>query len=131
MVAGHCAAATAKLEAMYTAMSEPVIAAKFESEDWCPPDDPSADAATRRKRLLTQTSSFPPDKSACDYYVKPARSYAASSGSTDPQGAAIALVAVAKCMSENVRCDEAHALLKEAQKFIPKLDASELTMDCR
>jgi hypothetical protein len=34
-------------------------------------------------------------------------------------------------MSENVRCSEAHALLAEAQKFIPKLDASELTMDCR
>jgi hypothetical protein len=131
MLAGQCAAATQRLLTIYAALSSPPITATFDSEYWCSPDDPSADATTRRKRLMTQTSSFPPDKSACDHYVKSVRAYAASQGSTDPRGAAIALVAIAKCMSENVRCQEAHALLAEAQKFIPKLDTSELTMDCR
>jgi hypothetical protein len=132
MLTGHCAAATARLVQIYTSISSPPIAATFDSEYWCPPDDPSADAATRRKRLLTQTDSFHPDASACDHYVKPARAFAASAASDDDKrAAAIVLVAVAKCMSINVRCDEAHALLSEAQKFIPKLDSSELTMDCR
>ena len=131
MISGHCAAAQKRLEAIFTSMGEPLISAKLDADDWCSPSDPSADAETRKKRLFTQVDSFPPKRGTCDLYVKPVREYAAKYGATDGRGAAILLTAIAKCMSIEVRCDEAHKLLAEAQKFIPKLDASELTMDCR
>jgi hypothetical protein len=135
MLVGNCAAAQGQIEAILLSHGEKPdtakFSAKFDSEYWCRPDDPTVDADTRRTRLLTQVDKFPPPPEACDYYVKPVRAFAKEAGASDPRGAAIALTAVAKCMSEAQRCDEAHALLKEAQKLLPALDETELTMDCR
>lgn len=132
MLTGDCAGATARIAALHTRTGAPGnTAAQIDADYWCPADDPHADAATRKKRLLTQTSMFTIDRGACDRYVAPARAFAKSDGKSDGRAAAIVLTAVAKCMSINSRCQEAHELLEEARVFIPALNQSELTADCQ
>jgi hypothetical protein len=132
MLSGDCAGASKRLAALYVRTGAPAdTAAQIDADYWCPVDDPHADATTRRRRLLTQTSRFTIDRAACDLYTAPARAFAKASGAAEPRVAAGVLVAVAKCMSVNSRCPEAHALLDEAEKLVPELTVSELTADCQ
>jgi serine/threonine protein kinase len=132
MLTGDCAGGAQRLAALYVRTGVPAdTASKIDADYWCSVEDPHADAATRRKRLLTQTTSFTIDRAACDLYTAPARRFAKSSGASEPRVAASVLVAVAKCLSVNSRCPEAHGLLDEAKQLVPELTVSELTADCR
>lgn len=132
MIVGDCAGASARLSALYVRTGVPAdVAVRIAADTWCPVDDPRADAATRRRRLIRQTTTMLIDDSTCDLSVAPARALAKRDGASEPLVAAGVLTAVAKCMSTNRRCPEAHALLDEAIALVPGLTVSELTADCQ
>lgn len=133
MIGGDCAGGGRRAEALYkrvTAASAVAMAVQIESDSFCPL---TGDLATVKRRLLAQTTHMMIDPAACRLYVAPARQIAAAAtADQDRRVAGTVIVAIAKCFSAAKQCDDAHALLREADALVPGLDnPGELTSACK
>ena len=126
MVAGDCAGGMRELEAVYTRDGTPLTAVPVIADQYCPPGN---DPQTRLRRLAAQTNQYRFD---CDEYVASARAAAqVARGDLEQRVVAGVLVSIAKCFSVRGQCDQARALLGEAQVFVPALALNELSARCR
>jgi len=126
MVAGDCTGGMRELEAVYTRDGTPLTAVPVVADQYCPPGN---DPKTRLRRLVAQTNQYRFD---CDEYLAPARAAAqVASGDLEQRVVASVLVAIAKCYSVRGQCDQARAILGEAQVFVPALALNELSARCR
>ena len=126
MVAGDCTGGMRELEAVYTRDGTPLTAVPVVADQYCPPGN---DPKTRLRRLVAQTNQYRFD---CDEYLAPARAAAqVASGDLEQRVVATVLVAIAKCYSVRGQCDQARAILGEAQVFVPAFALNELSARCR
>jgi hypothetical protein len=126
MVAGDCAGGIREVKAVLAREGTPEAAADVIADEYCPPGN---DPDTRLRRLVKQTQHF---KYECAMYVAPARAAsAAAQTDNDRRAAGSVLDQIAKCFSFRGQCDEARALLGEAQVMIPGLALNELAAACR
>jgi hypothetical protein len=125
MVAGNCDGGTRLYVDALAKDGLPGQGASVIADEYCAPGD---EPKTRLRRLVAQTTR---GWFVCEAYVAPARAAGRAAAEGDRIVVGTILANIAKCMSEENRCDAARAMLDEAKAFIPGIGTSELTSACR